>query len=56
MCECVEVFIEISCKLLENMYDLCIKWIVLLYFNEISHFTLISLPIVIKRIALRSFN
>ena len=37
------------------MYDLCIKWIVLLYFNEILHFTLISLLIVIKKNSFKSF-
>ena len=36
-------------KLFENMYELCIKGIVLLDFNEILHFALIPLLIVVRK-------
>ena len=37
------------------MYDLCIQWIVLLYFNKISHFALLRLLSVIKENRFISF-
>ena len=40
----------------ENVYDLCMRLIVLFYFNEISRNALIKLIVVVRIIALRAFN
>ena len=58
LCEHIRMWIyQKFGDLLENMSELCIKWIVLLEFNEISTFALMPLLIVIKeKIALWAFN